>query len=657
MHIERVTLTNFRCFGPGPYTINLDPQLTALVGTNGAGKTALLQALSRLFGTHEQRHVRRQDFHIPFDETQPPMERKLSIDAVFAFPELDDGNGKGTASVPSYFLHMAADANGVLKFRMRLDATWMDDGTESGAIDEKLRSVQTLTDVFDEDADCKDIGTFDRARIQMIYIPASRDAVSQLTMLLRGRLWRAILWNDDIRKALKERGGELNKTFENQIAVQTIATTLEKRWQALYTGGTDATPLLRPIDLRFDRFIRRVEAVFRADEAGRDRGLDELSDGQRSLFHIAMTAAALDVETQLETNHNGFDPDVVLLPALTLLAIEEPENNLAPFYLSRIIRQIQDLTKSTRAQAILSSHSASILSRVEPKQVRHFRLKDGMRTAIVSPIHLPENSEEAGKFVREAVRTYPEMYFARFVVLGEGSSEEVVLPRLAAALGMHIDPSFVAIVPLGGRHVNHLWRLLSNLDIPFATLLDLDDGRKGGGFGRIKIAYIQLASIGRREIKAVDDWGESFDAHVAAISASNDADKREAELQKLIADLRTSGVFFCDPLDLDMSMLVAFPEEYRKLETDMDGPSSRDGAAEAVLKEGDPEIYDLDAWADDFRWYRYLFLTRGKPSTHLRVLSQIDDAKLATSAPEELKALLKFVAKGLRLDAGHGGAS
>ncbi|WP_312841738.1 ATP-dependent endonuclease [Sinorhizobium psoraleae] len=68
--------------------------------------------------------------------------------------------------------------------------------------------------------------------------------------------------------------------------------------------------------------------------------------------------------------------------------------------------------------------------------------------------------------MREAVRTYPELYFARFVVLGEGASEEVVLPRLAEAMGLDIDRSFVAVVPLGGRHVNHLWRLLTDLDIP-----------------------------------------------------------------------------------------------------------------------------------------------------------------------------------------------
>ncbi|WP_375778914.1 hypothetical protein ACE103_07550 [Bradyrhizobium sp. ma5] len=35
--------------------------------------------------------------------------------------------------------------------------------------------------------------------------------------------------------------------------------------------------------------IRKVEVVFHPDEEGRDRGLEDLSDGQRSLFHLAMT--------------------------------------------------------------------------------------------------------------------------------------------------------------------------------------------------------------------------------------------------------------------------------------------------------------------------------------------------------------------------------
>ena len=84
------------------------------------------------------------------------------------------------------------------------------------------------------------------------------------------------------------------------------------------------------------------------------------------------------------------------------------------------------------------------------------------------------DASDAAKFIRGALLAFPELYFARFVVLVEGNSERIVLPRLAQAEGLTVDPSFVAIVPIGGRHVRHFWKLLNGLSIPHATLLDLD---------------------------------------------------------------------------------------------------------------------------------------------------------------------------------------
>ena len=49
MRIASVTISNFRCFGPEPSTVYLD-RLTCLIGANGAGKSAVLQALVKLFG-------------------------------------------------------------------------------------------------------------------------------------------------------------------------------------------------------------------------------------------------------------------------------------------------------------------------------------------------------------------------------------------------------------------------------------------------------------------------------------------------------------------------------------------------------------------------------------------------------------------------------
>jgi hypothetical protein len=402
---------------------------------------------------------------------------------------------------------------------------------------------------------------------------------------------------------------------------------------------------LRPIDLRFDEFVRKVEVVFHPDEARRERALEDLSDGQRSLFHLAMTAATLDVEAAVRAGGvaQGFQDGAIVLPALTLIAVEEPENNLAPFYLSRIIRQIADLTANPSAQAVVSSHSASILARIEPKDVRHFRLDPLSRTSRVRSITLPPDGEEASKFVREAVRTYPELYFARFVVLGEGASEEVVLPHLAGAMGFDIDRSFVAVVPLGGRHVNHLWKLLTDLEIPYATLLDLDWGRAGGGWGRIKTSCTQLIANGVQP-------QQLFAPHLIAAGPVTSLDAFDAlgpenrdGLMQWMGWLQQFHVFYCAPLDLDFSILTAFPQAYQVIEPGRQGPSAQGNPREAVLGDGgQPGLYGAE-YDQSLRWYRYLFLGRGKPSTHVRVLSNQDPAVLAAQAPEELRALLASI--------------
>jgi hypothetical protein len=509
-------------------------------------------------------------------------------------------------------------------------------------IEQKYWAIRTFGEYTD--ADCTELKATDRGRIQLIYVPASRDAASQVSAFLRGRLWRAINWSQGVRDTFAGAGGALNDAFSAEPAVDVIVAAVTRRWQEVHTAGTDSTPLFRPIDLRFQEFIRKVEVVFHPDETGRERALEDLSDGQRSLFHLAMTAATLDVEAGIAAEAaQGFQEGGIPLPALTLIAVEEPENNLAPFYLSRIVCQIEDLTGNTRAQAVLASHSPSILARVEPCNVRHFRLDAAERSSRVRSITLPSGEEEASKYVREAVRTYPELYFARFVVLGEGASEEVVLPRLGEAMGFDIDRSFVAVVPLGGRHVNHLWRLLTDLDIPHATLLDLDWGRAGGGWGRIKTACTQLIDNG---IAPEAIFGTYLNpqgpaANLAAFDTYPAGNF--AQLDGWAKGLRQFNVFFCVPLDLDYSMLKAFPAAYQVIEPGRQGPSPQGDPRTAVLgDDGSPDLYGLDQDAL-LRWYRYLFLGRGKPSTHVRVLSAQDPAVLAAGAPEELQALLTSI--------------
>jgi putative ATP-dependent endonuclease of OLD family len=643
MYIEKLVIENFRSFGSAVQTINIESELTTLIGANGSGKTAVMQALQRMFGiSNEQRAIRRQDFHIPLLEEETLSKRTLMLEAIVAFPELDDEDGDHSV-VPDFFQHMSVmDEGGKLKCRLRLDAEWEDDGSIDGYITSQFRVVNTWGEP--EEADFRNVRPADRSRIQLIYVPATRCAVSQVSAFLKGRLWKAINWSEQVRSSFAEKAIELNEAFEDEDAISTVTEKLTARWQELHSAGTTSTPKFRPVDLRFEEFVRKVEVLLHPDESGRDRSIDELSDGQSSLFHIAMTSATLDVETEILTQSEceSFLGNDLPLPSLTILALEEPENNLAPYYLSRIITQISSLANGLRAQAVLSSHSPSILARIQPTQVRHFRLEIESNTTVVRQLTLPLDGNEAAKYIQQAVKAHPELYFAKVVILGEGASEEVILPAISEAMGVPIDKSFVAMVPLGGRHVNHMWRLLTDLEIPFITLLDLDWGRYGGGWGRIKNAVSKLIEHGvpaGNIFRNLNPLGHQHNISAFDTHAPDDW----AGIRSWVNKLRQFGVYFSNPLDIDYSMLNSFPSYYQvPPDEGSNGPSSRGEPRDAVLGEqGSPVYYDDNLSA--LRWYRYLFLGRGKPSTHIRVIGSIPPEQLAQNAPEELRALVQSI--------------
>lgn len=682
MFIEKLVLENFKCFGPGRTTIRLDSGMTTFIGANGAGKTAACEALLRLFGiTGQERTVKVDDFHVPLREHAavestiaehavaegPAAEqaegeartdkRELTIEAVLAFPELDeepeneaggaDGAGEEDDSepaeqaavqraVPEFFRRMVASQDGELKVRVVLKAEWVDDGTVDGTITEERLVVSTLADEYGED-EYVPLTPAERSRIQMIYIPASRDGVRQVANFLRGRLWRAAQWSSRLRDLVGEHAADVARTFTDEPVVMAVETALSARWQELHGVGTHADPRLRLLDDDFDQLVRNSELVFEPDHGSRPRPARLLSDGQRSLLHLALVAAALDVEAAVvEGRHSGdFTLDTARLPDLTLIAVEEPENSLSPFYLSRIVGQLHALSAGIATQAILSSHSASVMTRIRPEDVRYFRTEPQTASASVREIILPADTSDEGKYLREAVHAHPELYFAKFVVVGEGDTEEVVIPRIARAFGVHLDPSFVAVVPFGGRHTNHMWKLLNDLNIPHATLLDLDYGKVGAGPGRLRDVCNQLIANGHDPLQ-----GLGYDT-VDAIHDDLDDDA----IRLVLVHLRTFGIFYATPLDLDYAMLQQFKDAYTHLEPGERGPRSSD-PSDTVLGENGGTRPDFWSDADRIellRWYRYLFLNRSKPSTHLQALSRLSDEQLKAGAPDFLTDLVEYI--------------
>jgi hypothetical protein len=312
---------------------------------------------------------------------------------------------------------------------------------------------------------------------------------------------------------------------------------------------------------------------------------------------------------------------------------------------------------------LISSHSPSILGRVPADKVRYFLGHEQVPATRVKAIPLPSDAaDEAFKYVREAVRSFPELYFAHLVILGEGPSEEIVLRRLFDANGTPLDTHFISVVPLGGRHVNHFWRLLHGLGIPFLTLLDLDREKEGAGWGRVQYIRDQIVlrfGPGNEALRFRDDAGNMKSLDEEAFERLDEKLSTDIEeMDKWISYFKEHfAVCFSSPLDLDFSMLEAFPEVYRGLAPAPRGPrlparrtpGYRDAVSQRMKQVLAADFFNApatlgatytEAQQELFAWYKYLFVDGSKPVTHMRALLKIDDEDLNDRAPEVLKHLV-----------------
>jgi putative ATP-dependent endonuclease of OLD family len=638
MQITHLRVSGFQSFGPDVTEIALR-DVTYVLGPNGAGKTAVLEALSRLFSPlSAQRKVRHSDFHIPNGQTAAEVRASgpmLWIEVDIEVPE--SGAPDDHASVPPNFAHMRiATEDGVPRIRVRLTATIAADNV----IEEKLEYVLEA-DADGEPLQRADMSRFDRANIEVHYLPARRDPAEHIaytTASLVGRALRAADWTAE-RTTLDTLSKSLTDALADNDAVKSIGVQLAGEWKGLHSGAFFTDPSIAFGSGDLESVLRQLTVSFAPSPAGSSLLFDRLSDGQKSLLYISLVLAWQSLAREvLGGTETSFDQHRLRPPVHTVIALEEPENSLAPQYLGRIIRQLRKAAEHGDSQSLIATHSPALLRRVNPESICFLRL-DGNRQSQVRRIVLPTTAkDDAAKYVREAVLAFPELYFSRLVVLGEGDSEQIVLPRVLAAASIAEDDASVSVVPLGGRHVNHFWRLLNELEIPHVTLLDLDSGRHQGGWGRVRNALKQYNKL---------NPGTYADALIEGLPKWNDAvdfpelvDPRIADGVGPVNDLEAKGVYFSHPVDLDLMMLEAFPRAYgvESVGTPDDKTIAavlgKTHANESLLPSGVLELFDD---------YHRLFDLKSKPASHLRAMAALTDEELLEELPEVLERLVADV--------------
>lgn len=532
--------------------------------------------------------------------------------------------------------------DGVPRVRYRLNAT-------IGIDDEIEQSLVYVLDVDEDDApvDTAPVPRDERNFIQVHYLPARRDPADHIAYganALLGRLLRAVNWTEQ-RETIQQLTSDISQSLTQNESVLSLSAGLTKTWKELHKGQFFTQPSVTFMANEIESLLRHLSVSFSPGHGEQLVDFSRLSDGQKSMLYLSLVLSSQAVgRAVLHGNDDSFDAEKLRPAVFTIVALEEPENSLSPHYLGRIVSSLKGLVGDSQfadSQALIATHAPSMLRRVDPSAIRYLRLNES-RCTVVTKIQMPPNEKgEAYKFVREAVQAYPEVYFSRLVILGEGDSEEIVLPRLLAARNLQVDEAAITIAPLGGRHINHFWRLLSGLKIPYVTLLDLDVARFGGGWGRIKYVATEMKKHRQGDLYLTDD-------ELKNLPAWNDLTHKILQVEKdpkyksCIANLEQFGVFFSAPMDLDFSMLRAYPLAYGLAPEDLVVP--KQGQTKSVLGDSHHDRFQYSLIErKHFVAYHKRFKLDSKPKSHIEALSNLTNAQLIAKMPASLNRLADFV--------------
>lgn len=687
LKLSKLKLYNYRCFGSTEQIINID-NITAFIGNNSTGKTAALSALNCLFSDNSNaRFLKRSDFHLPKGKRPDELEsQNLYIEVVFIFEELED-EGSGETSIPPFFQSLVVDEpQGMPYLRIRLEATWEKSNNVEGAIENKIYYITCPEGKMIQEENKTPANRRDLDRIRVIYVPAVRDPSKQLKNVsgtMMHQIMSNINWSDFTKDKVQEKIDEINAQFLKEKGVSVLGTSINTQWKNYDSDTRYSNAQLRFNSTDMDSSIKKSEIVFLPTVTGKECTIDDMSDGLRSLFYISLVDSLLDVETKIKKEMKTESEKISFNykpPILTIIALEEPENHIAPHLIGQLISNLVNIALKSNAQTVLTSHSTAIVKRIDPENLRYFRLDTNRCITKVRSITLPDKEKLADqyKFIKEAVKAYPELYFSKLVILGEGDSEEIILPKFWTVKNGNVDTSGISVVPLGGRHVNHFWRLLNDLRIPHITLLDLDKERDGGGWGRIKYVLDQLIYNGNDKsiLLETNDGVMTDEEFEGMVEWEMDNDN----LQGWIDFLEHYNVFFSAPLDIDFLMLEHFGDIYKGLTNKLEGPrlmvdikgKNKQKYIKSIeesqqkypeyekrviedvrhtLKEcgGDGSTY-TEEQKKLMVWYTYFFLNRGKPSTHIEALSKIKDELLLLSMPSVFSKIFTVAEKVLRGD-------
>jgi putative ATP-dependent endonuclease of the OLD family len=501
VYIERVTLHNFR--GIAECTLTLEPSLTLLVGRNNVGKSRLLRAIAVALGGLP---ADRDDLTVGGPET-------TAIDVVLAPLRSPNADERFDARVQRRIgrdVQLISEAPERERLGWRTTIGPSREGTGVRAESKALIFDSTVGQWRPTD---RSLDVDRAAMVACSLVDTGRDLTEELGR--RGSAIRRILDDLEIPPADRAVIEAAMTTLSAQIisssaSLTAVTEALESLTNAVSSIGS----------ARFSALPGRLEELSQSISIDFDTGIGHLpvrlhGSGSRSL-------ASLQVRNVMYDRRLGRDRSELQPQPVTL--IEEPEAHLHP----QAQLELSELLESLTGQAVVSTHSAHLVTVVDPESIRlvrqtpeSLRIVDFHPTESAGAVRTrrPElHVEEMEKLKRTVERPFGELLFSSVIVVGDGATERALLsPLIRFALGSSAH-GVTVVDPASMGNASPVIKFANFVNVPWLLFSDSDpagvDAARGldSAYARSDDATITWVGQPGGPIKAVEALFVAFDA-------------------------------------------------------------------------------------------------------------------------------------------------
>lgn len=450
MRLSKITIDNFR--GIKHIEVELDRDMTVLVGENNVGKTSVLEALRLCLDVvKSDKTCNFSEYDFYRDDTRTGIETCEPVSITLSFLESEEHLWHEHVTQALNEVIVGSDYS-VIKFRVTAQFD-VDTG----------QPVQSWS--FLDDADNELVGRAgaikELRRLRPFFFQAAlRAARDQFHG--QSTYWASFLKNRDIdettQRALEEELYQVNqKIVDAHTSFRDVTEEVKRISDLVSVGQTDAVTV-DPAPADVYKALRYTDVnLLTASNAKipiRSHG-----EGTQSLSVLLLFSAYLKTRLQADVDRYA-DP---------IISIEEPEAHLHP----NAVRAVWQLLNDLPGQKIVATHSGDILSEVPVSKLRRMS-RDGDITQCMS---LPDGlltDEELRKLNHHVRRNRGELLFARCWLLVEGETDVSVFTGCAPMLGIDLHRAGVRIVEYSQVDQNAFIKLADALGIRWFLVSDGD---------------------------------------------------------------------------------------------------------------------------------------------------------------------------------------